>query len=167
MRAPLAIALYPPLNTRAVQLGKADDAMREGGRRRNQDWSRGDSPACRLDATKGVTPTISGAPPRNEHYTECVNRPECILPLSDFGDAQCCGLLPPSERGDFVDIICNDGAQSSKPSKRLKSVELSMKCSSNSPWRQKAVPIAALSIYFPAFPNAGICLPIVWVNRCR
>jgi hypothetical protein len=34
--------------------------------------------------------------------------PEHILPHSDFGDAECCGLLLPFERGDFADIICNE-----------------------------------------------------------
>jgi hypothetical protein len=37
-----------------------------------------------------------------------VKTPEHILPHSDFGDAQCCGLLLPSERQDFADIICNE-----------------------------------------------------------
>jgi hypothetical protein len=37
-----------------------------------------------------------------------VKPPEHILPHSDFGDAECCGLLLPFERGDFADIICNE-----------------------------------------------------------
>ena len=43
-----------------------------------------------------------------ELYTEYVNPPDYILPHSDFGDPECCGLLLPFERGDFVDIICNE-----------------------------------------------------------
>jgi len=34
--------------------------------------------------------------------------PEYVLPHSDFGDAEGCGLLLPFERGDFADIICNE-----------------------------------------------------------
>jgi hypothetical protein len=37
-----------------------------------------------------------------------VKPPQHILPHSDFGDPECCGLLLPFERGDFVDIICNE-----------------------------------------------------------
>jgi hypothetical protein len=37
-----------------------------------------------------------------------VKPPEHILPHSDFGDPECCGLLLPFERGDFVNIIRND-----------------------------------------------------------
>jgi hypothetical protein len=34
--------------------------------------------------------------------------PEWILPHSDFGDDECCGLFFPVERGDQVDITCNE-----------------------------------------------------------
>jgi hypothetical protein len=37
-----------------------------------------------------------------------VNPPEYILPHSDFGDPECCGLLLPFVRGDFADITCNE-----------------------------------------------------------
>jgi ribosomal protein S27E len=47
-------------------------------------------------------------PPADERYTQYVNPPEYILPHSDFGDPECCGLLLPFERGDFADIICNE-----------------------------------------------------------
>ena len=34
--------------------------------------------------------------------------PEYILPHSEFGDPECCGLLFPVERGDLADITCNE-----------------------------------------------------------
>jgi hypothetical protein len=35
--------------------------------------------------------------------------PEWVLPHSDFGDEECCGLFFPVERGDGqVDIMCNE-----------------------------------------------------------
>ena len=37
-----------------------------------------------------------------------MNPPECILPHSEFGAPECCGLLLPFECGDFADIICNE-----------------------------------------------------------
>jgi hypothetical protein len=37
-----------------------------------------------------------------------VNPPEYILPHSEFGAPECCGLLLPFDRGDFADIICNE-----------------------------------------------------------
>jgi hypothetical protein len=39
-----------------------------------------------------------------------VKPPEHILPHSDFGDTECCGLLLPIEHGDFADIICNESS---------------------------------------------------------
>lgn len=34
--------------------------------------------------------------------------PEYILPHSEFGDPECCGLFLPVERGDMTDITCNE-----------------------------------------------------------
>jgi len=34
--------------------------------------------------------------------------PEDIVPHSDFGDPECCGLLFGIERGDMSDITCNE-----------------------------------------------------------
>ena len=34
--------------------------------------------------------------------------PEWILPHSDFGDEECCGLFFSVERGDQADITCNE-----------------------------------------------------------
>lgn len=33
--------------------------------------------------------------------------PEYVLPHSDFGDPDCCGLFFPVERGDRADVTCN------------------------------------------------------------
>src|SRR4051794_13429931 len=35
--------------------------------------------------------------------------PEYILPHSDFGDPECCGLLFPVSRGRAADLTCNVG----------------------------------------------------------
>ena len=34
--------------------------------------------------------------------------PEYLLPHSDFGDPECCGLLFPVLRGDQADLTCNE-----------------------------------------------------------
>ena len=34
--------------------------------------------------------------------------PEYILPNSDFGDPECCGLFYAVDRGDTADITCNE-----------------------------------------------------------
>jgi hypothetical protein len=34
--------------------------------------------------------------------------PEYMLPHSDFGDPECCGLFFPVERGDEADLTCNE-----------------------------------------------------------
>jgi hypothetical protein len=55
-----------------------------------------------------LAPTISRRAARDEPYTQYVNPPEYILPHSDFGDPQCCGLLLLFERGAFADVVCNE-----------------------------------------------------------
>jgi len=37
-----------------------------------------------------------------------VEYPEYILPHSDFGDPECCGLFFPLVHGDVADIKCNE-----------------------------------------------------------
>jgi RNase P subunit RPR2 len=39
---------------------------------------------------------------------EVPEQPEYMLPHSDFGDPECCGLFCPIERGDSADITCNE-----------------------------------------------------------
>ena len=34
--------------------------------------------------------------------------PEYVLPHSEFGDPECCGLFFPCERGDVADLTCNE-----------------------------------------------------------
>jgi hypothetical protein len=43
-------------------------------------------------------------------YVEVPEYPDYVLPHSDFGDPDCCGLFFPVERGDSADITCNECA---------------------------------------------------------
>ena len=78
-----------------------------------------------------------------EQYTEYVNPPEYILPHSDFGAPECCGLLLPFERGDFVDIICNECGASVQSVEAEDLVERSTKCSSSWTRRRRGARFAA------------------------
>ena len=44
----------------------------------------------------------------NEDTPQRREYPEYILPHSDFGDPDCCGLLFPLVRGDQADLKCNE-----------------------------------------------------------
>jgi hypothetical protein len=56
---------------------------------------------------------LLGRPRHNERMAaenrpEPSEYPEYILPHSDFGDPECCGLFFPRERGDVADLRCNE-----------------------------------------------------------
>ena len=42
------------------------------------------------------------------HETTGRDYPDYILPHSDFGDPECCGLLFPVFRGNEADLTCNE-----------------------------------------------------------